>query len=229
MNYRNKQQGVVLAIALIALVAISLAGVALMRTVDTGNVVSGNIAFNEAAIQIADIGAELAYAQINANLYYQHNSDGSLTGLYNDPLNPGNITGYQLNSTGCESMGNWSQASCPAYYYLTLQSSPQTWYSVPSTQVSPALPTGYSLQYAIERMCTATGVATFANCNAVPVYTAGILQPDPLVDSTGTTLIDANNKSVLVGKLFYRVTVKVTGPKNTTAQSVYFYGIQDYI
>ena len=57
MNYRNKQQGVVLVIALIALMAISLAGVALMRSVDSSNVVSGNIAFNEAAIQMADIGA----------------------------------------------------------------------------------------------------------------------------------------------------------------------------
>jgi len=74
MNYRNKQQGVVLVIALIALMAISLAGVALMRSVDTSNVVSGNIAFNEAAIQMADIGAEQAYTEIMGNLSSNPNS-----------------------------------------------------------------------------------------------------------------------------------------------------------
>jgi hypothetical protein len=226
MNCRKNQQGVVLVIAMIALVAISLAGVALMRTVDTSNVVSGNIAFNEAAIQIADIGAELAYTQVNANLYYDHttNADGSLVTYHNDPANPGNITGYVLNpNTGCE-----SQTNCPNHYYMTLQSNPQNWYSVQANQVSPALPSGYSLQYRIERMCALTGPATFKdasgneNCRALPIYTAGILQTNPLVDPT--TLV-----SSFAGKLFYRITVKVTGPKDTTAQAQYFYGIQDYI
>lgn len=227
MNYRNRQQGVVLVIAMIALVAISLAGVALMRTVDTSNVVSGNIAFNEASIQIADIGAELAYQQVNANLYYDHttHADGSLVEYHNDTANPGNITGYALNpNTGCE-----SQTNCPNYYYMTLQSNPAglAWYQVQANQVTPALPSGYSLQYRIERMCAATGLATFKdasgneNCRALPIYTAGVLQANPLVDPNGT--------QSFAGKLFYRITVKVTGPKDTTAQAQYFYGIQDYI
>ena len=256
MNYRNRQQGVVLVIALIALVAISLAGVALMRTVDTSNVISGNIAFNEAAIQIADIGAELAYKQVNANLYYEHNADGSLKPVYvtlTNPLpnqNPLSLTGYSLNpSTGCESQGN-----CPAYYYMTLQSNPQNWYSVAANQVSPALPSGYSLQYRIERMCTQNGTATFKNgsgnenCRALPVYTTNndatnspqfeancqlntqCALINPMKDALGALLpADANGNSVYVGKLFYRITVKVTGPKDTTAQAQYFYGIQDYI
>lgn len=248
MSYRYKQQGVVLVIALIALVAISLAGVALMRTVDTSNVVSGNIAFNEAAIQIADIGAELAYAEVNNNLYYDHThnangtlkTDGSLLELFNAPAYSTSVTNYVLNpNTGCE-----FQTNCPAYYYMTLQSNPQNWYSVLANQVSPALPSGYSLQYRIERMCAQSGwPATFKdasgneNCRALPIYTAGILQSNPLVDPNGSQFVDANGIPLLdangnkpyVGKLFYRITVKVTGPKDTTAQAQYFYGIQDYI
>ncbi|MHB1100204.1 MAG: pilus assembly PilX family protein, partial [Burkholderiales bacterium] len=65
----KRQQGVVLVIALIALVAMSLAGISLMRTVDTTNVISGNMAFNEAAIQMEDVGEEQAYNWIIGNPY----------------------------------------------------------------------------------------------------------------------------------------------------------------
>ena len=48
---RRAQEGVVLFIALIVLVAMSLAGVALMRSVDTALVVAGNFAFKKSAIR----------------------------------------------------------------------------------------------------------------------------------------------------------------------------------
>ena len=42
------QQGVILFIALIVLVAMSLAGIALMRSVDTNVLIAGNLAFRQA-------------------------------------------------------------------------------------------------------------------------------------------------------------------------------------
>src|SRR5512139_2457152 len=57
---RRAQGGLVLFIALIVLVAMSLAGVALMRSVDTGVVVAGNMAFKQAAIMVADRGTQEA-------------------------------------------------------------------------------------------------------------------------------------------------------------------------
>lgn len=56
------QRGVVLFIALIALVAITLASIALMRSVDTANVIAGNFAFKEATIHTTDLGTENAIA-----------------------------------------------------------------------------------------------------------------------------------------------------------------------
>ena len=47
-------------IALIVLVAMTLAGVALMRSVDTGLVVAGNMAFKQSAIMVADRGTQEA-------------------------------------------------------------------------------------------------------------------------------------------------------------------------
>ena len=46
----RQQRGVVLFVALIAMVILSLAGVALVRSVDTSTGVAGNIAFRQASI-----------------------------------------------------------------------------------------------------------------------------------------------------------------------------------
>lgn len=206
MNYRNKQQGVVLVIALIALVAISLAGVALMRTVDTSNVVSGNLAFNEAAIQAADIGAEQAYLVIEDN-------------KATDPT-----------QTGCL----YTAGNCPAYYYPNFsnidpvsklpQITSMNWSPLQEVLL-PGETAGsgsYHVQYVIERMCTGTGTnnqftqvtatdqATFAQCKAAPIYINGVA-------TAGT------------GKLFFRITVQATGPRNTRALAQYFYGVQDTV
>ena len=61
---RPKQDGVVLFIALIVLVAMSLAGVSMMRSVDAGNKIAGNLAFRQAAIHSAEAAFEQAIAQV---------------------------------------------------------------------------------------------------------------------------------------------------------------------
>ena len=57
----RRQSGVVLVISLIVLVALTLAGLALVRSTDTGNVISGNFAFRMAALQSVDTGVEAAF------------------------------------------------------------------------------------------------------------------------------------------------------------------------
>jgi Tfp pilus assembly protein PilX len=59
-SMRASQQGVVLLVALIVLVAITVAGVAMMRSVDTATLVTGNLAFEEVATQAADQGIQAA-------------------------------------------------------------------------------------------------------------------------------------------------------------------------
>jgi len=78
-----KQRGVVLFIALIVLVAMSLAGIGMMRSVDTGNLIAGNLAFKQATLNASDLGIETGFqwlltqagttaldADITANGYY---------------------------------------------------------------------------------------------------------------------------------------------------------------
>ena len=61
----KRQQGIVLLIALTVLVAMSLAGVALMRSVDNTVVIAGNISFKQAGLQVSDRGSRDAYAWLN--------------------------------------------------------------------------------------------------------------------------------------------------------------------
>lgn len=56
----RRQRGAVLLIALIVLVAMSLAGVALVRGVDMTNLIAGNLAFKQGATLGGDWGAEQA-------------------------------------------------------------------------------------------------------------------------------------------------------------------------
>ena len=60
------QRGVVLFIALIVLVAMSLAGIALIRGVDTANLIAGNLAFKQNATHGGDWGVEQARAWMQA-------------------------------------------------------------------------------------------------------------------------------------------------------------------
>lgn len=57
---RAKQAGVTLVITLIVLVAMTLATIALMRSVDTTNIIAGNLAFQRATALAADAGTEEA-------------------------------------------------------------------------------------------------------------------------------------------------------------------------
>ncbi|MGQ0443062.1 MAG: pilus assembly PilX family protein [Methylophilaceae bacterium] len=71
-TYKNScvaksQQGLVLFIALVALVAMSLAAAALIRSVDSGVLVAGNLAFKQSAILSAETGIARAYRYINEN------------------------------------------------------------------------------------------------------------------------------------------------------------------
>jgi len=56
-----RQRGVVLFIALIVLAAMSLAGIGMLRSVDTGNLIAGNLAFKQATLNASDLGIETGF------------------------------------------------------------------------------------------------------------------------------------------------------------------------
>ena len=64
----RRQRGVVLFVAIIVLLAMTLAGLALLRQMRGGTAIAGNIAFKESATSVADLAVENARAWLTANL-----------------------------------------------------------------------------------------------------------------------------------------------------------------
>jgi Tfp pilus assembly protein PilX len=123
----HKQQGVSLIIALIALVAMTLAGLALIRAVDTSNVISGNLAFRQATLHATDIGVETALATLGTIV------TTSLDANYPSGCASGACNYYPIkqavNAVGIPTAIDWSL--------------------VPVTTVDAS----YAVQYVIDRMC----------------------------------------------------------------------------
>jgi type IV pilus assembly protein PilX len=125
---RHAQRGVSLIIALIALVALTLAGLALMRSADTTNVISGNLAFREATVQATDVGVETAITA---------------------------LTTIATTAPDANAPAGCAVGACN--YYPTMQAPANgagvptviDWTAVPST----ALDASYAVQYVIDRLC----------------------------------------------------------------------------
>ncbi|MEW5904351.1 MAG: hypothetical protein AB1722_08425 [Pseudomonadota bacterium] len=104
----HRQRGMVLFFALVALVAMSLAAVALIRSVDTGALIAGNLAFRKSTLNSSDNGIETAITWL-AN---QQNANANL-GL--DPLlSPQHTFNLTCLATRAAGTLSASDPGCPA-------------------------------------------------------------------------------------------------------------------
>ncbi len=141
------QRGAVLFIAIIVVVVMTLAGIALVRSIDTSNLIAGNLAFRESATNSGDTGVEAAIGWLQAN------SAG--TTLHAD--NPTN--GYAANGVNASQSPAAGQ-SWDAYWTATLAARARTL----STNGA-----GNTVSYVIDRMCSFAGSPTGgATCAASP-------------------------------------------------------------
>lgn len=130
------QRGVVLFIALIVLVAMTLAGIAMIRSVDTGNIISGNLAFKQSATSAGDYGIEQALTWLKT----------TTANLQND-----NPPFY---------FANWGSAS-GNFDPTGVTGAPHDW--INSAQVLATDAAGNTVSYVIHRMCSASGMAPNAS------------------------------------------------------------------
>jgi type IV pilus assembly protein PilX len=184
------QKGLVLFFALIALVAMSLAAAALIRSVDTSVLVAGNLAFKQSSTISADSGLISAMAWVKAN-------------------------GAALNATSAAN-GYYSTSTALALTAATNATWPNggAWTDATSRLATGSGLTagtdtaGNNVRYVVQRMCRATGVASAANCLMGSATTGG----NSLSGKSDPELGAATNYSL---SPMYRVTARVTGPKNT--------------
>lgn len=83
---RRRQSGVVLVIALIVMVAMTLAGIALFRQSSAGTIIAGNLTFKQAGMFGADRGAEAARAWLMLQSGVTLQTDSSGDGFFSSTL-----------------------------------------------------------------------------------------------------------------------------------------------
>lgn len=208
LNFTMKRQhGVVLFIALIALVAMSLAAVALVRSVDTSTLITGNLAFKQAALSAGDSGLEGAIAWLS------NTADGTAVDPWNDashPLNNDNpAAGYYSSINPGAPLDPFAENTWSA-----VSSAPATGgYYGPNGEEyfnsAHTNPTGNVVRYVIQRMCrTPNQVLSESNC----------LFSDTSEDNRTKRVLsssEAGGGSTSAGSPIYRITTRVIGPRNT--------------
>jgi type IV pilus assembly protein PilX len=142
----SKQGGVVLMMALIVLVAMTLAGIALVRSVDTSVVIAGNLAFKQAATNSGDIGIETGVGWLEAN--------NSGSNLHAHIPAQGYAATRQDPQTGQTWDAFWNTVLVPAGQVITL---------APDAA-------GNTVAYTIQRLCNQAlaPTATGAGCEVSP-------------------------------------------------------------
>ena len=188
-----RQKGVVLMVALIVLVALTLAGIALMRSVDTSTMIAGNLAFQQAATNSGDTGIEYAVSWLETN-----NSGSTLHGnIY--------AQGYAASRQDPVAGQSWD-----AFWTSVLAANGQT-LQIPSSAAATAnATTGNTVSFTIQRLCNAVGdpVSTSVDC-AVPQSAANAATSS----SKGAGFIQLQVSTAI----YYRITSRIVGPRNTVS------------
>jgi type IV pilus assembly protein PilX len=208
LSRRNHETGIVLVVAMIALLIMSLAAVALIRSVDTSTLIAGNISFRQSATISADSGMESAITWL---------SNTNINTLDNDSLANGY---YATSEIWCSTTaGTTCQATKTATYQYLLDVTSDAIWAVgrsaaatgtgidSSTQKDSS---GNKTRYIIQRMCRTTGAPTPAQC----------LFGNSEAGSSGQGVKDATQAGAVLptgSSPMYRVTARVFGPKNTAS------------
>ena len=197
---RRTEQGFTLITVLIVLVAMMMAGVSLMNSMNTATLVVGNMAFRQAATHAGDIGTEAAIAWLQ--------SVGS-TGLYNSLPASGY---FALQADPDQASGEtWDD-----FWKTTLDKTPAQ-RPVTATKVNSNnvitlktdTTTGTTVSYVIHRLCAAAGspTKTGTNCASSPLSSA----KDGDSHDAGTVKIKHSDQQ------YYRITTRIEGPRNTVS------------
>jgi type IV pilus assembly protein PilX len=201
-SFPKRQNGVVLLIALIVLVAMTLAGIALVRSVDTGNMVAGNLAFKHGTTLAADAGINAAIAYLvplnGTSTTYE---DQAAFGYYATSQDTLDLTGTSNNPA--RARVDWDNNDCSGV--------------TASACIKPAAAdtddaTGNSVKYVIHRLCQSTGDSNATSNSCVTYKSTSGTSP-----KRGELKYGDDKRFEPLPAVYYRITARATGPRNTVS------------
>jgi type IV pilus assembly protein PilX len=195
----GRQRGVVLFIALIVMVAMSLAAIALMRSVDTTTAVIGNLAFRQASILPANFAIEDAAAGLFAD------ANVSFTAR---------IADIRVDNPAQNYFATHSQAAGWDDKYGVPQ--PLQTYAAATALARPQLDGATNrITYVTERLCNPNAPHPDHPDNSTGRSWCEMAPPQ---QAPGATINDPS-LSIDFRQVYYRVTVRVDGPPGTNTVS----------
>jgi Tfp pilus assembly protein PilX len=202
-----KQSGVSLIFALLTLMALSLAALALVRSVDTGSLVLGNLGFKQAATAAGDQATKYAIQWLNSTTAASTSLNNDITGgYYASSQDAVDVTGQQSADVK-RALVNWDGDGCA---YADSSS-----YGSCSIQPSSAITidSATTAKYVIFRLCSATGDPNSASvtCAKPSSTTNGVAPKKGKLDYSDYERF-ANGAGV-----YYRIVVRVVSARNTTS------------
>lgn len=186
---RRSQRGYMLMLVLVALVAMMISGIALVRSMDTTQLVAGNLSSRNSTLHSADVAVQQAAAWLTANANTGVlNADSPAVGYYAEEQEP-----------SWTATGTW--AVCTT--------------STGATPCSSTDAGGNQVTWLIHRMCTQAGAPSNPGqfCSTANSTAAS---------STGKSYKTSSHTFTGTPVNFYRVSIQVVGPRNTTTLSQAF-------
>ena len=202
------QRGMSMLIALIALVAMSLTAVALVRSVDTGALIIGNYSFKQDATEASSSSAQAAMQWISANQGSLNNDDPN-NGYYAsstvtlDPTGNSTSVNTPLDLVDWDGDGNCSYAAAGSFQSCSRQVFP--------TAENVVAVNGNINQWIIFRLCQSVGAPGSLN----PCLTPGAVAT--VIASDRGELISGGRIASSPQSPYYRIIVRTAGPRNTVS------------
>ncbi|WP_420476292.1 pilus assembly PilX family protein [Noviherbaspirillum sp. ST9] len=192
-----RQEGVVLIIALIVLVAMTLASVAMVRSVDTSTLIAGNLAYKQSGVTSGDAGINEAIKWL----------DGNGASLEKDVA----ADGYYATAQTCLDLtgnGNVDTKKClPPFTKFNWAS------GTGSRTLAGKDAAGNEIAYVIHRMCTSAGALTAENCTVEESEQTG----SSLGSARQMLTYQPGSWNSVANRGYYRITVRVTGARNNVS------------
>jgi Tfp pilus assembly protein PilX len=214
-TFRASQRGVVLFFALIALVAMSLAAVALIRSVDTSTIIAGNLAFKQSATSAGDVGINTAMDWLAAN---DSGRPGVDVNVNTNPAHAFNVTCLATRAAGALSATDPGCAVVVPGYHSSLETldlfANATWNDTNTVLLVTNASTGNTVRYIIQRMCrVANTTANKADC----LFGGAIANQDNFAVKHYANVCDAGVCSSDGLSPQIRITARTEGPRNTSS------------
>ncbi|MCX7208710.1 MAG: hypothetical protein NT086_22565 [Proteobacteria bacterium] len=190
----SRQKGLVLMISLIVLVVMTLAAIALVRSMITSNQIANNLALRQGTTAAADLALEKARIWlVNQSLAAPNdlNADSADNGYRasNTPPNGVDVNRWPINGNKWQDGVAWVWANPNA----------GNW-PIANTEAGEANTNGYKAAYFIQRSCAAVGAKT-------PNQSGCDIQK----------MSPGKQEAKSEYQMIYKITVRIEGPKDTVS------------